>query len=339
LLSQTLGVEAGRGIVHLTLTVLLITVIIELIGAFILFIQWVQIMDWQKAVYYAIFHSISAFCNAGFDLFKGLDDPNLIAIREDVISLIVMSLLITIGTLGISVIYDIIVWPRERHLSLHTQLVLPFTLALIVIGSALMLVDEAFVNGHALSVVPVSKRWLLALFTVVSSRTAGITLVSLPDLGQASQLILFVWMFIGGAPASMGGGVGISTVAVVLVTLISTVRGHNHARAFERTLPIETIFKAVAVLTVSATLVILMTVILMLLNQGNLFPVAFEVISAFSNTGYSLGVTDSFSGVGRLLLAFTMFWGRLGPLTLIVALAQRRRRSLIHYPEEKIIIG
>ncbi|MBN1994587.1 MAG: hypothetical protein JW953_17950 [Anaerolineae bacterium] len=339
LLSQTLGVEAGKGVVRLTLTVLLITVVIEFIGALFLFIQWVQIMDWTQAAYYAIFHSVSAFCNAGFDLFGGLDDPILMATREDPIALIVMSILITIGTLGITVIYDLIVWPRDKHFSLHTQLVLPLTLVLVGIGTALMLFDEAFGNGNALAVVPVSKQWLLALFTVVSSRTAGITLVSLPDLGQASQLMLFVWMFIGGAPASMGGGVGISTIAVVLVTLISTVRGHNEVRIFERTLPIETIFKAVAVLTVSSILVISITTILMLLSAGLLFPVAFEVISAFSNTGYSLGVTGDFSPLGRLLLIFTMFWGRLGPLTLIVALAQRRRRSLIHYPEEKIIIG
>jgi trk system potassium uptake protein TrkH len=340
LLSQTLGIEAGKGIVQLTLMVLLITVIIEFIGAILLFFQWVQIMDWPQAAYYAIFHSVSAFCNAGFDLFQGLDDPILVYTRQDAVSLIVMSVLITIGALGITVIHDIIVWPRERHLSLHTRLVLPMTLALVVIGTLLVLTDEAFVNGEALAVVPAGpSRWLLALFTVVSSRTAGITLVSLPELGQASQLMLFVWMFIGGAPASMGGGVGISTIAVVLVILTSTVRGHNHARIFERTLPVETIFKAVAVLTVSATLVISVTVILMLLNQGELFPVAFEVISAFSNTGYSLGITDNFSGIGRALLVFTMFWGRLGPLTLVVALAQRRRRSLLHYPEEKIIIG
>jgi trk system potassium uptake protein TrkH len=339
LLSQTLGVEAGKGIVRLTLTVLLITIIIELIGAFFLFMQWVQIMDWTHAAYYAIFHSVSAFCNAGFDLFKGLDDPILMATREDSIALIVMSSLITIGTLGITVIYDMIVWPRERHLSLHTRLVLPFTLALVVIGMVLVMIDEALVNGQALSVVPAGKRWLLALFTVVSSRTAGITLVSLPDLGEASQLMLFVWMFIGGAPASMGGGVGISTVAVVLVTLASTVRGHNDVRIFERTLPVETIFKAVAVLTVSAMLVVSVTITLILLNQGSLFPIAFEVISAFSNTGYSLGVTSNFNGIARALVIFTMFWGRLGPLTLVVALAQRRRRSLLHYPEEKIIIG
>jgi trk system potassium uptake protein TrkH len=148
-----------------------------------------------------------------------------------------------------------------------------------------------------------------------------------------------VWMFVGGAPASMGGGVGISTVAVVLVTLFSTVRGYNDSRAFERTLPTETIFKAVAVLTVSTVLVVSVTLSLLLLDQGELFPVAFEVISAFSNTGYSLGITDSFGNLGRILLAITMFWGRLGPLTLVVALAQRRRRTLINYPEEKIIIG
>ena len=202
-----------------------------------------------------------------------------------------------------------------------------------------MLLDQYLGNGDALAVVPLGKEWLLALFTVVSSRTAGITFIFLPDLGQASQLMLFVWMFIGGAPASMGGGVGISTIAVVLVTLASIVRGHNKARIFERTIPVETIFKAIAVLAVSAILVVLITVMAMLFGQGQLFPIAFEVVSAFSNTGYSLDVTSDISWIEQLLLIFTMFWGRLGPLTLIVALAQRRRQSLIDYPEEKIIIG
>jgi trk system potassium uptake protein TrkH len=125
----------------------------------------------------------------------------------------------------------------------------------------------------------------------------------------------------------------------VLVTLISTVRGHSLPRIFERTLPIETIFKAVAILTVSTGLVVGVTLVLLLLGEGDLFSIAFEVISAFSNTGYSLGITDSFGPTARLLLAFTMFWGRLGPLTLVVALAQRHTQTLIRYPEEKIIIG
>lgn len=340
LLRQALGVGASKGVVRLTLTVLLITVAIELIGAFLMFFRWVKIMDWPQAAYYSIFHAVSAFCNAGFDLFRGLDDPILQMSRKDPLIIMVMSLLITIGTLGITVIYDLIVWPRERHLTLHTRLVLPFTLILIVLGTILVIVDETFVEGHALSILPVGERWLVAFFTIVSSRTAGLTFIPLADLGQASQLILMIWMFIGGAPASMGGGVGLSTVAVVLVTLASTVRGYSDSRAFERILPTETIFKAVAILTVSTVLVVSVTLALILLSEGGeIFPIAFEVISAFSNTGYSLGITDSFGSISRVLIAFTMFWGRLGPLTLVVALAQRRRQTMINYPEEKIIIG
>ena len=339
LLGQTLGVGANRGIVRLALTVLLITVVIEVIGAVILFSQWIEIMTWRQAAYYATFHSISAFCNAGFDLFQGLDDPILLAARANPVIVAILSLLIIIGTLGITVIYDVIVWPRTRHVSLHTQLVLPFTLLLIVIGAIFVLMDETFLAGHALSALSTGERWLLSIFTVISSRTAGITLIPMADLGQASQMVIFVWMFIGGAPASMGGGVGLSTVAVVLVTLGSIVRGYDDVRIFERTLPTETIFKAVAVLTVSTVVVFSVTLILMLLGEGEIFPVAFEVISAFSNTGYSLGITDDFSGVGRGLLALTMFWGRLGPLTLVVALAQRHRQSFVQFPAEKIIIG
>ncbi len=339
LLSQALGVGIGQGVVHLTLVVLLTTVAIELVGALLMFLQWVHIMPWPRAIYFSTFHAVSAFCNAGFDLFQGLDDPILLATRRDPVIVIVMGLLITIGTLGITVIYDLIAWPRVRHLSLHTRLVLPLTILLIVVGTILMMVDEMFVAGQALALMPAGEQWLVAFFTVVSSRTAGLTFIPLAELGQASQLVLMVWMFIGGAPASMGGGVGITTVAVVLVTLNSTVRGYDDSRIFERTLPTETIFKAVAVLTVSTVLVFGVTLALLLLNQGDLFAVAFEVISAFSNTGYSLGITENFDGLARVLLAFTMFWGRLGPLTLVVALAQRRRRTLIHYPEEKIIIG
>jgi trk system potassium uptake protein TrkH len=339
LLRQALGVGASKGVVQLTLTVLTITVVIELIGAFLMFLRWVQVMDWPLAAYYSIFHAVSAFCNAGFDLFQGLEDPILLMSRSDPAIVIVMSMLITIGTLGITVVYDLITWPRERHLSLHTRLVLPFTLILVIAGTILMMVDETFVEGHALSVLPMGERWLVAFFTIVSSRTAGLTFISMGELGQASQLIVMIWMFIGGAPASMGGGVGLSTVAVVLVTLSSTVRGHSDSRAFERILPIETVFKAVAILTVSTVLVISVTLTLILLGEGDMFPLAFEVISAFSNTGYSLGITSELGSIARVLIAFTMFWGRLGPLTLVVALAQRRRQTLISYPEERIIIG
>ncbi|MCB9099837.1 MAG: Trk family potassium uptake protein [Anaerolineales bacterium] len=339
LLRQNLGVEEGHGIIGLAWRVIQITLMIEFIGAIVLFSQWVQVMDWRQAVYYSIFHSVSAFCNAGFDLFHSFDDPILLAARHNPITLTVLCFLITIGTLGVTVIYDLIQWPRDRRLSLHTRLVLPFTIILTIMGTFIIMIDETFVQGHALSLLSTSDRWWLAFFTAVSSRTAGITLIPMADLGEASQFVIVIWMFIGGAPASMGGGVGLTTVAVVLITLISNVRGHEDIRFLERSLPLETVTKAVAIMTVSTILVVVVTLLLAILEQGRIFPLGFEVISAFSNTGYSLGITSSLGVVSRLLIIFTMFWGRLGPLTLVVALAQRHRRSLVHFPEEKIIIG
>ncbi|MCB0173756.1 MAG: hypothetical protein KDI02_01025 [Anaerolineae bacterium] len=339
LLRQNLGVEEGHGVIRLAWRVIQITLMIEFIGAILLFTQWVQVMDWDKAIYYSIFHSVSAFCNAGFDLFHGFDDPVMVATRNSPISIIVLSLLITIGTLGVTVIYDLIHWPAERRLSLHTRLILPFTIILTILGTFLIMIDETFVQGHALSLLPTGEQWWLAFFTAVSSRTAGITLIPMADLGEASQFIIVIWMFIGGAPASMGGGVGLTTVAVVLITLVSNVRGHDDVRVLKRSLPLETVTKAVAILTVSTILVVVVTILLALLEQGHIFPLGFEVISAFSNTGYSLGITSDLSLVSRLLIIFTMFWGRLGPLTLVVALAQRHRQSLVYFPEEKIIIG
>ncbi len=339
LLKETLGVEGRGGLVRLTLVVFISTIAIEMTGAAIMFTQYVQVLDWPTALYYSIFHAISAFCNAGFDLFTGLDDPALIFTRENPTILIVLSILITIGTLGITVVYDVVAWPHEQRLSLHTKIVLPFTLLLSIVGTILLVFDEAYIDGQAIPAIFTGKNLVLAFFTVVSSRTAGLTLIPVDLLGEGSQLMLFVWMFIGGAPASMGGGVGLSTVAVVLITLQSTVLGYSDVRIFERTIPVETIVKAVAVLTVSTALVTGITLLVILLEPANLFSIAFEVVSAFSNTGYSLGITAGLGTLSRLLVAFTMFWGRLGPLTLVVALAQRHRQTLIHYPEERIIIG
>ncbi|HMQ50954.1 MAG TPA: potassium transporter TrkG [Anaerolineae bacterium] len=339
LLRQNLGVEEEQGIVQLARHVLRYTLIIEFIGAVILFSQWVQTMAWPTAAYFAIFHSVSAFCNAGFDLFQSFEDPALIAARNNPISILTFSALIFVGSLGIAVVYDLILFRRERHLSLHTRLVLPFSLILVVLGTVLILIDEAFVDGHALSEFPVAERIWLAYFISVASRTAGTTLVPMADLGQASQLVVLLWMFVGGAPASMAGGVGLSTVAVVLITLGSNVRGYDDVRILNRTIPVETIFKAVAVITVSSLLVVGLTLVLTLLSQGDTFVIAFEVISAFANTGFTLNFTDKLNLAGRLIIVFTMFWGRLGPLTLVVALAQRHRPTLVRYPEEKIIIG
>jgi trk system potassium uptake protein TrkH len=338
ILRQILGVKTSHGVVQLALSVTLVTLGIELVGAAILFLTWWDEMGPVQAAYYATFHSVSAFCNAGFDLFGGASDPWLLATRRDPVAIFTMSVLIIIGTLGITVIFDLLTFPRTKRLSLHSKLIIPLAIFLTLAGTFLLLLDEALFSD-ALSAMPRGERWLTAFFTVVSSRTAGITIVPIQGLGQASQLLLMMFMFIGGAPASMGGGIGMTTVAVVLVTLYNNVRGHPDVRVFQRTLPTETVFKAAAIITVSTTLVFCVTLAILLVDGGDLVTVTFEVISAFSNTGYSLGITNDLNQISRLLIVFTMFWGRLGPLTLVVALARRRRQTQISYPEERIIIG
>jgi len=337
-LRQVLGVHASNGVVQLALIVTVVTVGIEAIGAAIMFFSWLGDMPPGQAAYYAIFHSISAFCNAGFDLFRGVDDPLLLATRRNPMIVFTLSALIIIGTMGITVIFDLITFPKTRQVSLHTRLIVPLMAALTIIGFLLLMLDDVMLN-NVLSEMPAWERWLMAFFTVVSSRTAGITLVPIQELGQASQLVITSWMFIGGAPASMGGGIGLTTIAVVLITLQNSARGNPDIRFLSRALPVETVVKAAAIMTVSSVLVFTMTMGILLFDKQNAMAALFEVVSAFSNTGYSLGITGDMNQISRALIVFTMFWGRLGPLTLVVALAQRGSHTQIHYPEERIIIG
>jgi trk system potassium uptake protein TrkH len=338
LLRQTLGVGQASNIVRFTLYVLGVVVGLELVGALLLFVRWSGVMEPGPAAYLALFHAVSAFCNAGFDLYGGTELPVLFGFGQDPWSLGVLAGLIVIGGIGITVVSDLVTWPVDRRLSVHTRMTLVVTLVLTLVGSIILLADEQ-VAGQILPALPVEERLYTGLFTVISSRTAGITILPLDQLTQASQLILMVWMFIGGAPSSMAGGVSTTTLAVIAVAMRATVAGQPQAVTFQRSLTTETIMKAVAVMTVSTLVVASVTLLLVLLRAGDLFVVGFETVSAFSNTGYSLGITGQLSPIARVVIAFIMFWGRLGPLSLVVVLAQRQRPSRLHYPEEKVILG
>nr|WP_290665470.1 potassium transporter TrkG [Ardenticatena sp.] len=337
LVQQSLGVMEAERIVRFTIYVLGVTIGVQLIGALLLWIRWAPTVGVTRGAYLALFHAVSAFCNAGFDLFAGTGSV-LFGYGRDPWSLTVMMALIIIGGLGILVFTDLITYPRNRRLSVHTRLMLTGSAVLIVGGMAIVFFDDLF-GGQAFADMTTWERFWTALFTVVSARTAGLTIVPMDELSEASALVVMVSMFIGGAPASMAGGVTLSTIAVIWVAVRSTVRGLPQAVVFGRVLPLETIAKAMAIMTVGTLLCFAITLALLTDRTGAMFPVAFEVVSAFSNTGYSLGTTADLDTFGRLLIIFTMFWGRLGPLTLVVMLAQRERPTLVHYPTEQIVIG
>jgi len=338
IIQQSLGAEQASGVGRLALYVLGVTLSIEAIGALLLWLRWRTTIPDSEALWLAIFHAISSYCNAGFDLFSGTDRGILFGYGSDFATLAVMGGLILLGGFGITVLYDISTFRRDRMLALNTRITLALTLVLTVAGTGLMMLDSA-IYTDVLSNLPFHEKLWVSLFTIVSARTAGLTIVPLDQLSEATQAVIMFWMFIGGAPASMAGGVTSSVVGVLLISVIATAKGHNAAVAFDRTVPVETITKAVAIMTVSTLLVATITLILSLRGEGNIFSESFEVVSAFANAGYSLNFTTDLDNWGRFLIAFTMFWGRLGPLTIVVALAQSEQPSLIQHPEEPVILG
>ncbi|MBX3052165.1 MAG: hypothetical protein KF753_11855 [Caldilineaceae bacterium] len=338
IIQQSLGAEKASGVGRLALYVLGVTLSVEGVGALLLWLRWRTTIPDGEALWLAIFHAISSYCNAGFDLFSGTDRGILFGFGSDFATLATMGTLILLGGFGVTVLYDLASFRRDRMLALNTRITLVLTLVLTVTGTILMMLDSA-IYSDVLSHLPFLEKLWVSLFTIVSARTAGLTILPLDQLSEATQAIIMIWMFIGGAPASMAGGVTTSVVGVLLVSVIATAKGRTAAVAFDRAVPTETIFKAVAIMTVSTLLVAIVTLSLSLLGQGTIFTEGFEVISAFANAGYSLNFTTSLDNWGRFLIAFTMFWGRLGPLTIVVALAQSEQPSLIHHPEEPVILG
>lgn len=336
-LCDSLGLLRPEAILRLTQRVLVAVGTLELAGAVLLWVHWREDLGPGRAAFYGLFHSVSAFCNAGFDLFGGLPDyPD--GIPTDNGTLLIFGSLIVLGGLGIPVLGDVLTWYRVRRLSLHTQVTLWAVLILIVVGGVGMFVSESVTDSVLLG-DPWPRRLLRTFFQSISARTAGFAGVPVADLTQASQLLLMGLMFIGAAPASMGGGITTGTFSTLVLTLWGYARGHNTAQIAGRSLAPDMIRKAAAVLTISLFVVLLAAWLLLLSHDSALDPALFEVISAFATCGLSLDFTGELNVLGQFLIISVMFWGRLGALTIVLALAQQQPRQLVVYPEEQILIG
>lgn len=339
-LRDSFGLLDLNAIVELTRRVLFAVFALEALGALLLWVHWRGLLsnDWQAA-FYAIFHAVSAFCNAGFDLFAGT--PGFKGIPNDPFSLAVFGVLIFIGGLGIPVVADIIFLfhRRRHHLSLHSRLTLLATGFLVVLGALGLFLAETR-PGATLAGLPLWRALELSIFQSVSARTAGFSAIdNFYDLSASSQLLKIGLMFIGTAPASMGGGITTGTFVVLILALWAFARGRETPNIFGRSLGMATLRRASAVLTVSLLVVVTVTWVLLITHPGaSLDRVLFEVISAFATCGLSLGYTSNLSLFGQVVISLVMFWGRLGALTIILALAQLAPPRLIAYPEEQILI-
>ncbi len=345
--SSSLGLASPRAILDVLGRTVAFMLAVEGIGTLILWIHWrlsgtVAAAD---ALFYALFHSVAAFCNAGFDLFSGLPQyPE--GLPTDAITLLTLGWLVILGGLGIPVYMEFLnrrakgSGERRRRLSLQTRMALWSALVLVLIGWVGLLIGEYRQEG-VLANLPLGERLLRTWFQSASARTAGFASLSdFASLHEASRLLLICLMFIGSGPASMGGGITTGTFSVLVAAVWSLARGHDTVRAGQRAVAMTTVWRAVTVLLISLAVVVISTWLLLLTQKLSFSPALFEVVSAFSTTGLTLGVTDTLNTFGRLVVIAMMFWGRLGAITIMILLVKRTGRdSLVDYPVETVLVG
>lgn len=322
------------GVVQLVKYIIGMTLMIEGLGALLLFPRLLREMAPGRALYYSIFHSISAFNNAGFDLFGN----SLESFTGDVYINLVMISLILLGGIGFAVIAELYRKKSLSHLSLHTKMVFRITILLLVVAFIGVFFLE-MTNPATMQNYTLKERVLASLFLSVTPRTAGFNTVPTGLLQGQTLFLLMILMFIGASPGSTGGGIKTTTFGVLLFAVLSTIRGKRDVEIFQRRLALELILKSMAIAFLSLVLIILITMVLTITEDLVFLTILFETFSAFGTVGLSTGITGDLSIIGRLLIIFTMFSGRIGPLTLAFAFSERKSRSLYRYPQEKIMVG
>ncbi|MFE0557171.1 TrkH family potassium uptake protein [Paenibacillus lautus] len=336
ILQEAMNQSSMEGIVRLIRRVLLYSLIIEACGAIILSIRWAFDMPIGQAIYYGVFHAVTMFNNAGFDLFG--DFRSLTGYVYDPVVNIVVMFLIVSGGIGFIVLSDLIDFRKQRRLSLHSKVVLTMTATLLLVGFIVILIFE-FTNPRTLGSLNWGGKFFGALFQSVTPRTAGANTIDITGLRQATQFFIVILMFIGASPGSTGGGIKTTTFTIMVGAVIAMMRGREDIVMFRYRLAQERVLKALTIALLALLLVLIVSMILSTTEEGSFLEILFETTSAFGTVGLSMGLTPELTGFGKILISITMFAGRLGPLTLAYALGPKKGKELYRHPEGKMIIG
>ncbi|MCE5170104.1 TrkH family potassium uptake protein [Paenibacillus profundus] len=340
ILQEALNQGSMEGIVRLIRKVLLFAFCIEGTAAILFATRWAFDLPLGQAIYFGIFHAVSLFNNAGFDLFGSVYGPfsSLTSYVGDPVINTVAMLLIVLGGIGFIVLSDVVDYRRTRKLSLHTKIVLTMTGLLIVIGTVVIFIFE-FTNTRTLAGLSGWEQFWASLFQSVSPRTAGANTIDIGAMRQASQFFMIILMFIGASPGSTGGGIKTTTFAILVGAVITMIRGKEDIVIYRYRLAKDRIFKAVTLTLLALFLVIMVSMILSTTEDHPFLMILFETTSAFGTVGLTMGLTTDLTDFGKVLLCLTMFAGRLGPITLAYALGPKSERELYRHPEGKITIG
>ena len=326
-----------QGIVNLGRHILIFTFALELFFATVLAVRWSFDMGIVKAMWFGLFHSVSAFNNAGFDLFG--EFKSLMGYAADPVVNLSITALIILGGIGFGVVMEVkeaII--NKARLHMHTKLVLATTLILLLIGTVLIFVFE---YNNTLKSLSLSGKLMASFFQSVTPRTAGYNTLDIGALYGYTQLLIIMLMFIGASPGSTGGGIKTTTLAVLGASIMSLIRGETSASVFRRNIPQVQVAKSMAIFILAILTIVSVSAGLMISEGGHDFlTILFETVSAFGTVGLSMGFTPHLTGAGKLLIIFTMFVGRIGTMTMVLALAERRKSSAnINYPRGDVMVG
>ncbi|WP_044748891.1 TrkH family potassium uptake protein [Bacillus alveayuensis] len=333
LIQQALNQTSLEGIVKLVKNLFIFSFVIEFIAMVFLAFRWVPEFGWGKGIYYSIFHAISAFNNAGFALWS----DSLMRYVGDPIINIGITFLFIIGGIGFSVLSDLWYKKSFRKLSLHSKLMIVGTLIINLFAMFFIFVLE-YSNPNTLGPLSTGDKIWASYFQAVTPRTAGFNTIDIGSLNESTISLFLLLMFVGAGSASTGGGIKLTTFVVILLSVITFLKGKHEIVVARRSIADSFIFKSLAISTISLVFVFAAVFILNITEKAPFLMILFEVISAFGTVGLSMGLTGDLSVIGKIVIIIVMFVGKLGPLTLAFSLA-KPEKAKIRYPNEDILTG
>jgi potassium uptake TrkH family protein len=327
------------GIVKLLKHILFIIVSIELIGAFILGLYFLEYYPtWQEAFLHGLFASVSATTNAGFDI----TGESLIPFANDYFVQFINIILLTLGAIGFPVLIELKDYilkknsPIKNHFSLYTKVTTTTFFSLMIFGTVIILLLEM---KHFFADKSWHESFFFAFFQSATTRNGGLATMDVSQFSEPTLLVLCILMFVGASPSSVGGGVRTTTFAINLLYIYSLARGYKSVKVFRRELHHEDILKSMAIMFTAIILCFFAVIILSITEPFSTLEILFEVCSAFGTTGLSMGITADLSTIGKSIIIILMFIGRIGILSFIFIITKRGTEPNYHYPKERIIIG
>lgn len=341
-IETSIGRETVHGVKGLVKYILAITLGLELTGAAVLFWRFIVSAHYPvpKAIYHAVFHAVSAFCNAGFSLYS----DSLTGFRSDWITVLVFAVLVISGGLGFMVLLNINTykfWKKDMlikgRLKLQTKIVLLVSAVLLISGTLAVLLLEW---NNTMAGLSIGDKFMNSFFHSATPRTTGFNTLDIAKMQLPTLCLILFLMFIGGSPGSTAGGIKTSTFMILAANAFNIIRGRTEIQLFNRTIPKRIIQEATCIAAISMGFIFIFTMGLLVSEKNTSFiKAAFEVLSAFSNVGLSTGITSSLSNIGRLIIIITMYIGRISPLTMALIVGRREELPVVGYPVETIMVG